>query len=140
MDTYKACSRKPLLARVAISCKGQGFGEERECLHQDNIQRPKSTVVPNYIFSTNKKKKLLDSYYMQDSPGHGEGRRNKRKDLIQAQELIIKTGNVNNAKYTKQNQKKKKVNLQIITPSVEETQLFCLLNTFSFLLRIKSLS
>lgn len=55
----------------------------------------------------------------------GEGRGTKRKDLIQAQELIIKTGNVNNAKYTKQNQKKKKkVNLQIITPSVEETNYF----------------
>ena len=36
----------------------------------------------------------------------GEGRGTKRKDLIQAQELVIKTGNVNNAKYTKQNQKK----------------------------------
>lgn len=55
----------------------------------------------------------------------GEGRGTKRKGLIQAQELIIKTGNVNNAKYTKQNQKKKKkVNLQIITPSVEETNYF----------------
>lgn len=55
----------------------------------------------------------------------GEGRGIKRKDLIQAQELVIKTGNVNNAKYTKQNQKKKKkVNLQIITPSVEETNYF----------------
>lgn len=53
-----------------------------------------------------------------------EGRGTKRKDLIQAQELLIKTGNVNNAKYTKQNQKKRKVNLQIITPSVEETNYF----------------
>ena len=53
-----------------------------------------------------------------------EGRGTKRKDLIQAQELVIKTGNVNNAKYTKQNQKKRKVNLQIITPLVEETNYF----------------
>lgn len=63
---------------------------------------------------------------MQDSPGRLRGRqRNKRKGLIQAQELILKNRS-NNAKYTKQNKKKKKkkVNLQIITPSVEETNYF----------------
>lgn len=37
----------------------------------------------------------------------GGGKGTERKDLIQAQELDIKTGNVNNAKYTKQNQKNK---------------------------------
>lgn len=65
----------------------------------------------------------------------GEGRGTKRKDLIQAQELVIKTGNVNNAKYTKQNQKKGAFanNYSICRGN----QLFCLLNTYSFLLKIK---
>ena len=38
----------------------------------------------------------------------GEDRGTKRKDLIQAQEPVIKTGNVNHAKYTKQNKQKKR--------------------------------
>ena len=68
----------------------------------------------------------------------GEGRGIKRKDLIQAQELVIKTGNVNNAKYTKQNQKKKKKGKFANNYSIcRGNQLFCLLNTFPFLLRIK---
>lgn len=75
-------------------------------------------------FSQPIKKYLLSSYYIQGTAGDAEGRGTKRKDLIQAQELVIKTGNVNNAKYTKQNQEKRKVNLQIITPSVEETNHF----------------
>lgn len=70
----------------------------------------------------------------------GKGRETKRKDLIWAQKVDIKTGYVNNAKYTKQNQKKKECELANNYYICRGNQLFCLLKTFSFLLRIKETS
>lgn len=130
--------QKPLLARVATSCKGAGFGEEKGVSASRQHTETQIHCISLITSSQPKKKKNCQiPIICKTVLDMGEGRGIKRKDLIQAQELVIKTGNVNNAKYTKQNQKKKKGKFANNYSICRGNQLFCLLNTFPFLLRIK---
>lgn len=83
MDILTKHIQKPLLARVAISC-GQDLVRKGSVCIKTTYRDPNPLLVPNYIFSTNKKKIVRFLLHAEQSWTWGKAEEQKGKALIQA--------------------------------------------------------